>query len=53
MSNVETGVVLKVPKKLVRSDGSISSKLRRRGTADWRKERWGSGRGSGRESGGG
>ena len=38
MSNIETGIVLKVPKELVWSDGSISSKLGRRGTAEQRKE---------------
>ena len=53
MSNIEAGIVLKVPKKLIRSDRSISSKLGRRRTAEWRKEGWGSGRGSGRRGSGG
>ena len=53
MSNIETGIVLKVSEELVRGDGSISSKLGRRGPAEWRKERWGSRRGSGRKRGGG
>ena len=53
MSNIEAGIVLKVPKKLVRRDRSISSELGRRGTTERRKERWGSGRGSGGKGGGG
>ena len=53
MSNIETGIVLKVPKKLVRGDRSISSKFGRRGTAKRRKERWSSGRGIDRKGSGG
>ena len=45
MSNIETGIVLKVPKELVKSDRSVSSKLGRRGTTKQRKERRSSRRG--------
>ena len=47
MGNIETGIVLKVPKELVRGDRSISSKFGRRGTTERRKEGWSGRRGNG------